>query len=217
MNLLFSSGSMVYTGSQFSGVYGIQCHETGKWYVGESITVPRRQKAYLGMWCNGQHLILNALKKYGTGSFSSYILERCDIEHLDDREVYWGKELNSLRPTGYNLSLGGKHGARVFTDKHRKNISKSKIGKPAPNRGKKQRPDSIETRMRKSLSAMGNVPENKGKPITEEHRSKLVAAWNKRTPEELKRLSVVYSNRNRLTNLIKWLEKKAPWFCETNG
>jgi hypothetical protein len=29
-------------------------------------------------------------------------------EHLDDREIYWIKELNSLAPDGYNCNTGGQ-------------------------------------------------------------------------------------------------------------
>ena len=106
--LLFSSGSLCYSGVCFSGIYGIQCHTTSKWYVGESIHVLNRISAYIGLNCNKQKLIYNAIKKYGIGNFSCYKLEECEANKkiLGEREIHWGTQLNSMAPNGYNLKLG---------------------------------------------------------------------------------------------------------------
>jgi len=40
--LLISSGSFIYDGECFSGVYGWQNHVTGKWDVGESMIAASR-------------------------------------------------------------------------------------------------------------------------------------------------------------------------------
>jgi hypothetical protein len=39
-------------------------------------------------------------------------------EHIDEREIYWIKELNSLAPHGYNLGTGG-HYEREYTQEQR--------------------------------------------------------------------------------------------------
>ena len=157
MDLLFSSGIMVYTGSCFSGIYGIQCHENNKWYVGESIHVPDRMDNYLKQSSNikSQVYLNNAFNKYGIVNFSAYKLEECVVEQLHEREVYWGTRLNSIVPNGYNLKLGGSgksivsdHSkekmrvagkAKVFTDEHKKNISlgQAKSKNMVRNTGKK--------------------------------------------------------------------------------
>jgi len=202
---LFKNGKVVYTGESFSGIYALRCNVNNKWYVGQSTNVPSRMKAYLGKWCKGQELILRALNKYNIESFDAYILEKCDNNVLSEREIYWGNILKSMTPTGYNLSLGRKGGRRVFTKEHKENISKAKIGITTWNKGKKLLPNQTgwtdERKKKASLSHIGNKnavgnTHNRGRTHTAQNKLKI-------------------SNGIKLTKLIKWLEREAPWFCET--
>jgi len=45
------------------------------------------------------------------------------LEHLDEREIFWIKELNSLAPNGYNLESGGNY-KKEISDLVKDNISK---------------------------------------------------------------------------------------------
>ena len=46
------------------------------------------------------------MRKYGRENFSFQIIEECPPEKLQEREIYWIKELNTYH-AGYNETLGG--------------------------------------------------------------------------------------------------------------
>lgn len=124
------------------GIYGLRNKANGKWYVGQSTDILSRwNRAYKGMRCQNQHKIYRALKKYGYDGFDKIILEECEVEKLNDREVYWSEYYDSING-GYNLRVGGggrrgalsyetkeKLRARKFTDEWRQKISDAKKGK----------------------------------------------------------------------------------------
>lgn len=154
MELLYSSGSLVYSGKDFSGVYGLQCHTTSKWNVGESVEVLHRtNRAYVrGHIQKGQSYLYKAIKKYGVNDFSIYKLEECPIELLHDREVYWSEKLNSMVPNGYNLRIGG-NGKVVVSEITKKKLSESGKGYVK----------SKEHRMKLGLSSRGRKQTKEGR------------------------------------------------------
>jgi group I intron endonuclease len=145
--LLVSSGSRVYTGSSFSGVYGWQNHVTGKWYVGESIRVPERVNYYLRADLKSQILISGSMAKHGISAFSCYKIEECSLEVLHEREVFWGTCLNSMAPTGYNLRLGGSGKSSVS------DTTKNRIRDAQYNR----KPITLGTRIKLSIASSGRI------------------------------------------------------------
>jgi group I intron endonuclease len=74
----------------------------GKFYDGQDIN---DDKNYYGSGV----MILNAMKKYGKINFKKETLEKCsDIKELDEKEIFWIKELNvTNRKIGYNICEGG--------------------------------------------------------------------------------------------------------------
>ena len=81
----------------------------GKIYVGKDVN---HSPSYLGSGT----LLARAIKKYGKDNFYKITLENCrSIEHLNEREIYWVKELNATdKRIGYNLTLGGTGGNTMF-------------------------------------------------------------------------------------------------------
>lgn len=74
-------------------------------------------------------LILLAIEKYGLENFSREILEYCTRENLDEREIFWIKELNSQdRQIGYNIADGG-HNFFTMNEEIKAKISKTLKGK----------------------------------------------------------------------------------------
>lgn len=97
-------------------IYKIKNKKDGKIYIGQTInTVEYRFKQHwretkseykLGKTTSYFH---NALYKYGIDSFTVDILEEVENNELNQREIYWIKELNSTnREIGYNIGLGGE-------------------------------------------------------------------------------------------------------------
>ena len=70
---------------------------------------------------NQSHYLNNAIRKYGVTDFMVELIECCELEKADEREIHYIKELNSLFPNGYNLKNGGS----VFThsDESKKRLS----------------------------------------------------------------------------------------------
>jgi len=56
---------------------------------------------------NQCHYLNNSIRKYGKDSFKVELLEYCNIDDSNDREIYYINKYNSLYPNGYNLKLGG--------------------------------------------------------------------------------------------------------------
>jgi hypothetical protein len=56
---------------------------------------------------NQCHYLNNSIRKYGKDSFKVELLEYCNIDDSNDREIYYINKHNSLYPNGYNLKLGG--------------------------------------------------------------------------------------------------------------
>lgn len=103
-------------------------------------------------------IISNLLKKHDKSDFKCEVLCWCQSEEeLNEKEIYWIKELDSRNPdVGYNIASGGAFGdsgyhqgmlgkhqsekqkeaarkaaaSRVYTDEIRANLSKAHIGKP---------------------------------------------------------------------------------------
>lgn len=72
-----------------------------KKYIGQD---SNNNKYYFG----GGKLLKKALKKYGTKNFKKEILEICNKEDLNTREIFWIKHFNAAQdPMFYNLGLGG--------------------------------------------------------------------------------------------------------------
>lgn len=77
-----------------------------------------------------------AIKKYGRANFEKTILENCESDNLDLREIYWIEELNACNDNiGYNISTGGTGGNHYWNSldeegkqKLRQLISESKLG-----------------------------------------------------------------------------------------
>ena len=112
----------------------------GKVYIGQ--TVQNAMVRYGQHLCNSRrkpYLPLHrAINKYGIDNFE-FIYEECDNGELDEREIEYIKELDTLKPNGYNLDCGGN------LQKSRSRETRLKISKALT--GKK-----LSTEHRKSIS-----------------------------------------------------------------
>lgn len=88
------------------GIYIITNKEDGKQYVGQSVDCFERWKQHATPK-KGSHGIKGAIMKHGIHQFIFEILEECERESLNKREIFYIKEKESLSPLGYNLTHGG--------------------------------------------------------------------------------------------------------------
>lgn len=143
------------------GIYRITNKINGKFYIGQSVDINRRfmeHKAPHGKMTS----IKLAIKKYGKENFLFEVIEECNIEDLDAREIYW---IARLQPQ-YNRDEGGR-GSRGHhvSDDLRNYLSERN----------KQFWDNLSETEKESICARLTGPPN-GHTVSEETRAKLRAA-----------------------------------------
>lgn len=150
-------------GKIISGIYCIENIENGKKYVGQSKDINTRIKANH----RSCHALNDAFDKCGKENFKTYIVEECLIEELNEREIYWIKELHShVTENGYNITWGGSSNIM----KNRKHSDESKKKMSDSNKGRKC---SDETKLKMSESHKGEKHWSFGKHIPEESKEKM--------------------------------------------
>ena len=89
------------------GIYKIENQINHKVYIGQSIEIERRFEKHKNAYLHNQKwLIYKAFAKYGLQNFSFDIIEECDRDKLDEREIYWIAFYDSYN-NGYNMTIGG--------------------------------------------------------------------------------------------------------------
>ncbi len=112
---------------RYCEIYKITNISNGKIYVGQAVSHILNHKRYRPYGHEGRfrchiseafstkknqsHYLNNAIRKYGVNDFTVELIEYCEIDKSDEREIHYIKEFNSLFPNGYNL----KNGGNVFT------------------------------------------------------------------------------------------------------
>lgn len=90
-------------------IYIIRNTINNKVYIGQTRTsIEQRWKEHLRHAQYGKQIINRAMKKYGVDKFYIEMLETCDLEDLDYKEMYYIELYNSTdKSKGYNASIGG--------------------------------------------------------------------------------------------------------------
>lgn len=111
------------------GIYKITNKTNGKCYIGQSKDIFTRwkQHIYNTHYKDINYMITNAINKYGKENFLWEILEECDSEELNQKEIFYIKEFNSYigwgDSNGYNMTTGGDghQGSTLQVDQYDKN------------------------------------------------------------------------------------------------
>ena len=97
---------VIYVGRNTqNGKMYVGLHGAGRGKVIQSVKTSRWNKH--SSKSNRCTALANSMKIHGNDVFEWYVLEYVDEQALNDREVYWIKELNTIAPNGYNLLSGG--------------------------------------------------------------------------------------------------------------
>ena len=102
------------------GIYKIENLVNGKKYIGQSVDIEDRWRDHKWLANNsysGKYPLYNAIRKYGLNNFDFSVIEECEINQLNDREIYWIKYyktfIHQTDSQGYNLTRGGDGNKRL--------------------------------------------------------------------------------------------------------
>ncbi len=112
-----------------TGIYKITS-PTNKIYVGQSIDIEKRWKKYRDWVNHNQPKIFRSMKKYGIENHIFEIIEECNVNELDKRELYWKQHYLDI--LGWNNVLfcqlkDGKGGFR--SEETKRKMSESNKGR----------------------------------------------------------------------------------------
>lgn len=197
------------------GIYMIKNIVNEKKYVGKSCDIKRRWSDHKYKLNKGIHVnshLQSAWNKYGEESFEFVIIEECNEDELNDKEIYWIKEMDTYH-SGYNQTEGGEGyllseeiKTKISTamkelwlsEEYKNKMIESHSGANHPNYGKHL---SEETKAKISMFAKDffSNPENcsmYGKHHTEETKRKIGEANSHPSEETRRKLKELNAGKN---------------------
>lgn len=85
-------------------IYKATCTISGKSYIGQTVNFENRKKQHI--WATDDYVFHKAIRKYGKENFNWEILEECEVNQLDEKEIYWIAYYDTYN-NGYNMTEGG--------------------------------------------------------------------------------------------------------------
>lgn len=182
------------------GIYKITNKLNGMCYVGQSIDICGRWKAHIS---NKTSLVGISIQTEGVDNFIFEVLEECDKDILNEREIYWIACFNCIHPLGYNKSLGGGAVCEHTSETKRK-ISESNKGKTLSEETKLKLSESVKKTMTpERREEIGARHRGKKAPQTPEHTEKIAATHRgrKRSEETRRKISEAAKKRKSKTKV----------------
>jgi hypothetical protein len=164
-------------------IYLVTNKLNGKKYVGQTKqTLSYRWHKHM----KRGNALFNAIRKYGGSNFTIEEVCKCDSnKELCKMEKYWIKKLNTMYPSGYNLTTGGEL-KKEYSLTTIEKLRLSHLGhKPTPETLKRMseaqkiaqlKPELVEVKRKRMLGnklTLGVSPWNKGKSWDEETKKKI--------------------------------------------
>jgi len=157
----------------------------GKIYIGQT---HYDKQTYFGSGV----LVTQAIKKYGAENFiKEYIDEAYSQGELDQKEMFWIKELNSQdKNIGYNIADGGWN-YFTMTDETKRKISQTLKGKYVGNKAFRNGVSLTNTHKDAISKALN------GKPLSDNHKEKISKSLigKEKTDEHKKNLSISHTGK----------------------
>lgn len=203
-----------------SGIYAITNVRDCKKYIGQSVNIHKRWNEHQYALEHNKHFNIHLQRAWNRGDrFEFSVIEECEEEKLNEREIYWIAYYNATDCRfGYNMCIGGgTTTGRVCSEETRRKIANS-------NRGRKHSADVVkkrnetfrkrmadpvyreQTRKRRSEAAKKRGdPWNKGKRSSEETRRRQSESLKgkKKPKSQGEKLRELYSGEKSITAKLK--------------
>lgn len=203
----------------FGIIYKIKNIITDKEYIGQTTkTLNKRIKEHeYNTIKGGKCYIHNSMRKYGFNEFKFSILCECDSRNdLDEKEIFFIKEYNTLFPHGYNLTNGGKGSSGYHPSKEtRLKIGKGNKGKTVPLKIRKQISISSKGKIRTKEHCKNISKGLTGKKQSEEHRKnnskgQMGKKLTQSTKQKIRNTLRKYSDET-ISSIIELRENNLTW------
>ena len=106
------------------GIYCIESLMDNKKYIGQSVDIEQRFRSHKSSLRNNKHSnthLQSAWNLYKENNFIFYVVEKCDIYDLDDKERYYISMYNLTNDKfGYNFEGGGSESKNISESTRRK-------------------------------------------------------------------------------------------------
>lgn len=99
-------------------------------YIGQSTNIDDRYKDHKGRY--GTNPMYEDFQKLGFENFSFEVLIECSKEELDEVEIKFIKDYNTVYPNGYNLTKGGSGYPNDFTELTLERLRVANVGENNP-------------------------------------------------------------------------------------
>jgi group I intron endonuclease len=106
---------------------------TGRIYIGQSRDYKQRLRHYGKFRTNCQPKLHNSFLKYGINNHQFKIIEHCNINQLDDKEIFYIKKYDAVKK-GMNCIVRGQN--KEMDSESRNRYRLAKLGEKNPNYGK---------------------------------------------------------------------------------
>lgn len=159
-------------------IYMILNKVNGKTYIGKHKSHPKKGWQNDGYMGSGT-VLHTAKEKYGLENFEKFLIQYCDENNINEREIFWIAHYRALGKAEYNICKGGEGSSYSFSEEH-----KRKIG--LANKGNK-RPDLAEynKKYKKGVSIKGHLHSEESKrKMAESHKGHITSEEQKRKISE---------------------------------
>lgn len=147
-----------------TGIYKIINLINNKVYIGQPVNIEKRwyghKQDLIKQYHNNKHL-QNAWNKYGENSFKFEVIEECNEEELNEREIYWIDYYGGCNSENtYNQRAGGLSGGKLSENTKEKisnTLKEKSYAHPVWNKGLTKETDE---RVAKNSQATSNYYKN---------------------------------------------------------
>lgn len=197
----------------YGQIYKITNQVTNKMYIGQVVSHRKNRNKYrpfghikrlddhisealMQTKKNECVFLNNSIRKYGRDKFIVELVNSCELEEIDEYEKEYIMYYNTLYPTGYNLTIGGKG---EFAIK-----SVDKITYQKPDKAPYKHTDQTKSKIRMRLKDHANLPEIKIKLSTNAQtqfdssklvRFKNVTVDHNNLEQYIKPITSIYTNK----------------------